>query len=547
MRAVVLTLALLVAHLWPSPAMAERRVALVIGNGAYKSTIALPNAPTDARAMAAALRRIGFEVVDGLDLTQAGMSDKLKEFSRALVGADAALFFYAGHGLQVGGENYLVGVDAALKRESDLEFEAMKVELVMRQMQRETKVKIVILDACRDNPLARELTRSMAGGNTGARTRSAGVASGMGAIDTSGATGTLIAFATAPGAVALDGSGANSPFTEALLAHIETPDIDVDVMMKRVRGQVTRATNERQQPWTNSSLTAEFFLNTGRQSVGQASQIAAAAPAAPARPQLAALAGELAKAPAGAQAAPQSGQQPAGAPRGTQVSPTEAWQQELALWEEAKRTNQTRDYLAYLESYPSGTFAAIARNRIEMASAAAAVAASATAPRSAPPASGPEIEQRLHLGSREWREVQTRLTALGFDTRGADGNVGAGTRRALQDWQRARRYPATGYLDETQHVALLDERLPERKKAKAQDDDEEETKPTKRSRSVARPSSDSERGERRTTSQSSGTRQSQGSGSQQQESSGASTGVGVLLGVAAGVAIGRAVTRRNNR
>jgi uncharacterized caspase-like protein len=260
-------------QLLPANAAPDPRVALVIGNGAYKNTVDLPNAPNDARAVSAALKRLGFLVVEGIDLTQTGMTDKLKEFSRLLSNSEVGLVFYAGHGMQVGGENYLVPIDAVLKREADLEFEAVKVDVILRQLSRESKVKIVILDACRDNPLVAELARSMSG-----RSRSMATASGMGAIDTQGATGTMVAFATSPGTVALDGKGQHSPFTEALLAHMETPGIDIDVMMKRVRGQVTRSTNERQQPWTNSSLTAEVFLNGASPPNGQPVAMAALTP-----------------------------------------------------------------------------------------------------------------------------------------------------------------------------------------------------------------------------------------------------------------------------
>lgn len=253
------------------PAAAERRVALVLGNGAYKAPLDLVNPPKDARAVAQSLARVGFEVLEGYDLKSSETNAKLKEFSRALQGADVGLFFYAGHGMQVKGENYLIPIDAVLKDESDLDFDAIKLDTVMRQLLRDAKVKIVILDACRDNPLAAQLSRSMGA----ARSRSLNPASGMAAVDAQGASGTLIAFATAPGNVAADGQGEHSPFTQALLTHLETPNLDIDLMMKRVRGDVSKSTGEHQQPWTNSSLTSEFFMKTGPVAVP-----AAAAPSA---------------------------------------------------------------------------------------------------------------------------------------------------------------------------------------------------------------------------------------------------------------------------
>ena len=150
-----------VLSLLSAKAFADRRVALVIGNAKYTNTISLPNVENDAPAIATALKRLGFEVIEGNDLDRSAMNEKLKDFARALDGADVGLFFYAGHGMQVAGENYLLPVDASLKRESDLEFEAVKVDSVLKQMFRETKIKIVLLDACRDNPLAASLSRSM--------------------------------------------------------------------------------------------------------------------------------------------------------------------------------------------------------------------------------------------------------------------------------------------------------------------------------------------------------------------------------------------------
>ena len=273
MRSLGVVIGVLLLALSSSPASTSgRRVALVLGNGAYKPPLDLPNAPTDARAVAAALRRLEFVVIEGIDLSNAEMQARLKEFSREMEGAEVGLFYYAGHGMQVGGENYLIPIDANPKRERDLDFETLKLDLVMRQLLREAKIKIVILDSCRDNPMATELSRSMASSD---RSRSTSVLSGMGAINTQGASGTLVAFATAPGTVALDGKGAHSPFTSALLAHIETPGVDIDVMMKRVRGEVTKGTNERQVPWTNSSLVGEFQLAPGGKG-----RVASATPAA---------------------------------------------------------------------------------------------------------------------------------------------------------------------------------------------------------------------------------------------------------------------------
>lgn len=246
----VLTLALILVSGAAGPA-AAKRVALVIGNSAYEHAAPLANPKNDALALALSLERLGFDVVKGVDLDHAAFSKAVRKFSKKLKGADVGLFFFAGHGLQVKGRNYLAPIDAALDDEADLDFEAMPVLTVLKQMERETKTNLVILDACRNNPLARNLARSMG-------TRSVGIGRGLARI-TSG-VGTLIAFATEPGNVALDGDGTNSPFTTALLKHIETPGLDIAQLMRRVRKDVIDTTSGRQVPWNNSSLTGDFFF-----------------------------------------------------------------------------------------------------------------------------------------------------------------------------------------------------------------------------------------------------------------------------------------------
>jgi uncharacterized caspase-like protein len=233
----------------PSSAATDR-VALVIGNGAYRHANPLPNPPNDAADVAAALRAIGFDVVEGRDLDKRAMEAKIIEFGRKLDGANIAAFFYAGHGLQVGGKNYLVPVDAKVERAAELGFETVEVSQVLAQMEADKRVNLVFLDACRDNPLARSLARSMAAG-----ARSTSVGQGLASIQS--AVGTMIAYATQPDNVALDGAGRNSPFTAALLRHIATPGLEVSSLMKRVRADVVQTTNQKQVPWDHSSLMGD--------------------------------------------------------------------------------------------------------------------------------------------------------------------------------------------------------------------------------------------------------------------------------------------------
>ena len=247
-RVVLLVLLILGAGF---PAAAERRVALVIGNSAYASAARLENPANDAVDMAQALRGLGFDVVSGVDLDGNAMRRAVRDFSDKLEGADVALFFYAGHAVQVGGQNYLAPIDTDLRKESDLDFETISLDLVRKQMERSAQTQIVFLDACRDNPLARGIV---------GRSRAIGQGKGLARFD-SAVEGAFIAFATQPDNVALDGEGRNSPFTKALLRHIATPGVEISAMMTDVRREVFEVTKERQLPWTNSSLLGSFFFN----------------------------------------------------------------------------------------------------------------------------------------------------------------------------------------------------------------------------------------------------------------------------------------------
>jgi hypothetical protein len=238
-----------------NPAAAQKRVALVVGNAAYTNANALANPGNDASDMGAAMREMGIEVILGLDLDKRAFDAKVRDFSRALAGgADTGIFFYAGHGLQVAGRNYLVPVDAQLANERDLDFEAVSLDFVLRQMEleREGKTNIVFLDACRDNPLARNLARSMG-------TRSASIGRGLAQVQTG--VGTFIAYSTQPGNVALDGQGRNSPFTAALAKGVKAPGRNLTAIMIDVRREVLAATGGKQVPWDHSALTGDFYFH----------------------------------------------------------------------------------------------------------------------------------------------------------------------------------------------------------------------------------------------------------------------------------------------
>jgi len=239
----------------------DRRVALVIGNGAYRNTRRLANPANDAAAIAAALERHHFTVIggprDGLNLTYGALFERIRDFGRRLRDADTALFFYAGHGLQVAGQNYLVPVDAACTHEQDVHEELIDVTEVLKRMEQPDRTSLVFLDACRDNPLAQNLARAMGFGSG----RDAGIGAGLAEQKTR--EGTLIAFATQPGNIAYDGSGQNSYFTQAILEQIEAaPQRDVELLMRDVRVRVRALTEAKERgpqiPWLHTSLLGPF-------------------------------------------------------------------------------------------------------------------------------------------------------------------------------------------------------------------------------------------------------------------------------------------------
>ncbi len=249
MRAIVL----LVLLLLPFPANAQKRVALVLGNAAYQHAPQLANPKNDAIDIAAALHKHGFQVLKGLDLDKAGMERAIRDFAGALAAApDVGVFFYAGHGLQVSGQNYLVPIDAQLTGASALDFELVRLDFVHRIMEREARTNILFIDACRNNPLARNLARAMG-------TRSAEVGRGLAPIEAG--AGTLISFSTQPGNVALDGTGRNSPFAGALIRYASSSKDDLGAILIDVRNEVMNATKNQQVPWEHSALRGRFYFH----------------------------------------------------------------------------------------------------------------------------------------------------------------------------------------------------------------------------------------------------------------------------------------------
>lgn len=235
-------------------AQAPRRVALVIGNSNYEAAGRLANPANDAADIAAKLREVGFEVIEGHDLGKRALERKIGEFADALTGAGVGMFFYAGHGIQVGGRNYVLPVDAQLDVPVKLTLEAVPIDEILDIMEQQTAVSLVFLDACRNNPFGQ-------GGK--AADRAARPLQGLAQFDST--RGSFIAFSTAPGAVALDGTGRNSPFAAALVSHIATPGQSINDLMIAVRRDVVAATRGQQRPWEQGSLIERFeFVPDGK-------------------------------------------------------------------------------------------------------------------------------------------------------------------------------------------------------------------------------------------------------------------------------------------
>ena len=389
-------------------APAAQRVALVIGNSAYEHTDALRNPGNDAADMAGALKRLGFEVVEGTDLDFDGFYDKLRAFEEASRGADVTLFFYAGHGLQVQDSNWLAPVDAKLETKLDLRRGAIELDTVMESM-RGTK-KLVFLDACRNNPLAGELARSMG------LSRAVATRRGLARVEVESGSGTLIGYATAPGDVADDGAGRNSPFTAALLEHIETPGLSANDMFSEVAESVRNATNRGQVPWMETSL-GRFYLASG-------------APPSPPKDTATAGAGGTAVPPPSGDAA--------------------------RAYEAAERIGTIAAFRLVVTGFPGSIYAKLAQEHIDRHGGSEPLVVAGGDPDDAVLAATPEaVERGLGLSREDRRLVQMGLSSAGHDAGGVDGMFGGGTRRALRGWQESKEVEVTGYLTGEQWEVLL--------------------------------------------------------------------------------------------
>ncbi|MBZ9721040.1 caspase family protein [Mesorhizobium sp. AD1-1] len=422
-----------------------KRVALVIGNSNYVHAVALPNPANDAHLIASTLRNAGFEVIEGVDQDNADMHSLISRFTEQSYDADVAVIFYAGHGMQVDGKNYLIPVDAELTSPAYLKTRTIQIDDFMAALPPDPAIGVIILDACRDNPLARTLAASLP------KSRSTSLGTGLAPVEAMsngvGTGGLLIAYATDPGAIAFDGNGVDSPYSTALARHLTEPGVEIQSALTRVRGEVTETTQGRQRSWHNASLGREVFLGK---------PIAAAAPAAD----------PVARASSGAatsSAAPVPSDPP-------------SWEVEQRLWDEASKHNSVPFYQAYLDQFPNGRFAAVARLNVDElndqkaqnrqvaaldtdeanASSGSAVRTSVGVPEEVRQTPGTELTEGAIGLDRQGRiDLQLRIEALGNELGRVDGNMGPQTRQAMGIWQAENGLPQTTYLTGEQLAFLV--------------------------------------------------------------------------------------------
>jgi TPR repeat protein len=357
----------------------ESRVALVIGNGAYTHAHPLANPVNDANAMAATLRLLGFEVVSATDTDRVGMVRALGQFRKQMTADGVGLFYYAGHGMQVRGHNYLLPLDADIGDENDAALLAIDLETVENEMERAgVRLSLYVLDACRDDPFEQ-------------RFRGAG-SRGLAPVDA--ARGSVIAFATAPGKTAADGNGEHGLFTGELLKTIVKPGLELEDVLKQTAARVESASGNQQTPWYNSAFHGHFFFS-----------------------------------PVTANMAPSA--------------PPADTQKEILFWESVKGSNDPADYEDFLKHFPSSQFASLAQRRVAALRApppAAAQSPAAVAPAIAIPAPPQPPDRSADEGEASWsiekrREVQRALRALGHYQGQPDGGFGPGTRVAIAQFR----------------------------------------------------------------------------------------------------------------
>lgn len=393
-------------------AEAQKRVALIVGNGAYQNASQLTNPANDANAMAAMFREAGFEVVEArLDLGNLEFKRVARDFSAAARDADIAVMYYAGHGLEVNGTNYLLPVDAKLATDFDVEDEALSLDRLMRALEPARRLRLIILDACRDNPFVRSMQRNVA---------SRAVATGLAKVEPANSD-TLIAFAAKAGSTADDGRGSNSPFTTALLKNLSVPGRDIRIALGYVRDDVVKATNHRQEPFVYGSLGgATVALVPEKEKVAALENIAVPAPQTSSAPLV---------------------PQPFAASPGVNVRQD---------YEFAERVGTLQAWDSFLSVHTSGFYSDLARAQRAKFTPRPEPDASASrpvvqddkpqesTPRLAvlPPADTPAQQEPKPDQRALTRDLQTELKRVGCDPGAADGVWSPKSRQSLDQFNR---------------------------------------------------------------------------------------------------------------
>ncbi len=362
----------LAVALLPTSAMAER-VALIFGNSEYTHATSLNNPANDASDVAGALRKVGFEVDVVLDANHSSMRRALRAFQRKALGSQVAMIYFAGHGIEIDSNNFLLPVDAELQRDVDVAFEAISLDALLVAVEGARELSLVVLDACRENPFTTQMQRSSA-------TRSIG--RGLAVVEPT--RNTLLAYAARAGTIAFDGETRNSPYARALISSLQTPGLEIGLLFRTVRDKVISETRGQQEPFLYGSLSAEpIYLNPASLRIEQEPEPA-----------------------------------PEPQPEETVVIPTPTLppsvssnEVELVFWSTIERSTNAADFQAYLDTFPNGVFAGLARNRIAVLAPPAERAVSGLAPET----EAPSNEGLAGLGALS--------DALAAQTQATDGSI----------------------------------------------------------------------------------------------------------------------------
>ncbi|MDH3740989.1 MAG: caspase family protein [Hyphomicrobiales bacterium] len=452
----ILGLILAVASL-NSAALANKRVAMVIGNSGYDSVADLPNPVNDAADVTAALQRLGFVVTTAFDMTSQQMRNALRDFGHKANGADMAVVFFAGHGLEISKQNYLIPVDAKLRTDLDVYYEAIPLDLVMASVSGSKGLRLVLLDACRNNPFA-----------TTMKSTSPGRAVGRGFSRIEPTRGTLVGYSAKEGTVADDGIGRNSPYTKALLDHLEQPGLDVQFLFRKVRDKVIEATNGRQEPFTYGSLPGKRIYLKAPEAKPEVVQpkvddttvdvaywnsIKDSNDPAVIRSYIEKFPkGQftfLARTLLGRVEAQSTGKE---AKRKAEAEALARRETELADWQAVRTSTEPAAFQAYLIKYPNGTFADLASAKLEAAKRQQMVALQPQAQTELEAGQSNEPKPIDALNQKDLkRKIQLQLARLGCNPGRPDGVWGRNSRRALQDFARHSN-TRLGSLDPTQQL-----------------------------------------------------------------------------------------------